>query len=231
MACTCRMLLSEDLEFVRYTWRTAQWQRETANNNNNNNKVCKWYDNVNCMMASIKTVHKNGTISGTFSYSCPLFCSLISVGDKVVVLCRAVSSCNCPILSESILPLEKKWTSHIVGRCASKQASVLSRARHCVIASLRHCVQNAQILILDAQNSSECVYLDAQIMLLDTQNRSIGIQLVDFENWFQIWGMKSKRVRPNRFRKCIQMQIRCTNCWGDTFSTSLIGAFRSAYLS
>ena len=156
MACTCRMLLSEDLEFVRYTWRTAQWQRERANNNNNNNnsnnnKVCKWYDNVNCMMASIKTVHKNGTISGTFSYSCPLFCSLISVGDKVVVLCRAVSSCNCPILSESILPLEKNELHILLADVQASKRSIQS-------ASLRHCVQNTQILILDAQNSSECVY-------------------------------------------------------------------------
>ena len=33
--------------------------------------------------------------------------------------------------------------------------------------------------------------------------RSIGIQLVDFENCFQIWWTKYKRVRPNKFRKCI----------------------------
>ena len=81
-----------------------------------------------------------------------------------------------------------------------------------IVSRARHCVQGAQIVILDAQNSSEFVNLDAQIVLLDTQNQSIGIQLVDFENWFQIWRMKSKRVCPNRFWKCIQMQIRCTNC-------------------
>ena len=115
-------------------------------------------------MASIATVHKNGTISGTFLYSCPLFCSLISVGDKVVVLCRAVSSCNCPILSESILPLEKNELHILLADVQASKRSIQS-------ASLRHCVQNAQILILDAQNSSECVYLDAQIMLLDTKSK------------------------------------------------------------
>ena len=62
-------------------------------------------------------------------------------------------------------------------------------------------------------------------VLLDTQNQSIAIQLVDFENLFKIGQMKSKRVCPSRFRKCIQMQIRCANCKGDTFSTSPIGAF------
>ena len=37
---------------------------------------------------------------------------------------------------------------------------------------------DAETVILDAQNSSKCVNLDAQIMILDTQNRSIiGIQL------------------------------------------------------
>ena len=51
-----------------------------------------------------------------------------------------------------------------------------------VVSRARHCVQDAQIVILDAQNSSECVNLDAQMVVLDTQNRSIGIQLVDFEN-------------------------------------------------
>ena len=99
-----------------------------------------------------------------------------------------------------------------------------------VVSRVRHWVLDAQIVILDAQNSSECVNLDAQIVVLDTQNWSIGIQLVDFENWFQIWRMKSKPVCPNRFRKCIRMQIRCVNCRGDTFSTSLIGAFRSVYV-
>ena len=51
-----------------------------------------------------------------------------------------------------------------------------------VVSRARHCVQDAQIVILDAKKSSECVNLDAQIVLLDTQNRSIGLQLVDFEN-------------------------------------------------
>ena len=51
-----------------------------------------------------------------------------------------------------------------------------------VVSRARHCIQDTQIVILDAQNSSECVNLDAQIVLLDTQNRRIGIQLVDFEN-------------------------------------------------
>ena len=55
-----------------------------------------------------------------------------------------------------------------------QQTFVVSRARHCVL--------DAQIVILDAQNLSECVNLDAQMVVLDTQNRSIGIQLVDFEN-------------------------------------------------
>ena len=36
---------------------------------------------------------------------------------------------------------------------------------------------DAETVILDAQNSSECVNLDAQIMILDAQNRSIGVQL------------------------------------------------------
>ena len=97
--------------------------------------------------------------------------------------------------------------------------SVVSRAHPCVL--------DAQIMILDVQNSSEYVNLDAQIVLLDTQNRSSGIQLVDFESLFPMWQMKYKWVCPNRFRKCIQMQIRCASCTGDTFSTSLIGAFPS----
>ena len=51
-----------------------------------------------------------------------------------------------------------------------------------VVSRARHCVQDARIVIVVAQKSSECNNLDAQIVLLDTQNRSIGIQLVDIEN-------------------------------------------------
>ena len=36
---------------------------------------------------------------------------------------------------------------------------------------------DTETVILDAQNSSKCVNLDAQIMILDAQNRSIGVQL------------------------------------------------------
>ena len=39
-----------------------------------------------------------------------------------------------------------------------------------VVSRVRHWVLDAQIVILDAQNSSECVNLDAQIVVLDTQN-------------------------------------------------------------
>ena len=88
-----------------------------------------------------------------------------------------------------------------VGESSRKAAfSIVSRARHCV--------QDAQIVILDARNLSECVNLDAQMVLLDAQNWSIGIQLVDFENCFQIWWMKYKQVHLNEFWKCIQMQIK-----------------------
>ena len=41
---------------------------------------------------------------------------------------------------------------------------------------------DAETVIPDAQNSSECINLDAQIMILDAQNRSIGIQL-DFKHF------------------------------------------------
>ena len=41
-----------------------------------------------------------------------------------------------------------------------------------VLASL-----DAETVIQDAQNLSECINLDAQIVILDVQNRSIGIQL------------------------------------------------------
>ena len=42
-------------------------------------------------------------------------------------------------------------------------SSVVSRARHWVL--------DAQIMILDARNSSECVNLDAQVVVLDTQSK------------------------------------------------------------
>ena len=42
---------------------------------------------------------------------------------------------------------------------------------------------DAQIVILDAQISSECVNLNAQIVILDAQNQS---KQVDFESCFQI---------------------------------------------
>ena len=40
---------------------------------------------------------------------------------------------------------------------------------------------DAQILILDAQTSSECINLDAQIMILDTQNQSRWISKIVFK--------------------------------------------------
>ena len=54
---------------------------------------------------------------------------------------------------------------------------------------------DAETVILDAQNSSECVNLDTQIMILNAQNRSIGVQL-DLKILFQIWRMKSKLIGP-----------------------------------
>ena len=58
--------------------------------------------------------------------------------------------------------------TYIVVEAATRgMSSIVSRARHCV--------QDTQIVILDAQNLSEYINLDAQIVLLDTQNRSIGI--------------------------------------------------------
>ena len=39
-----------------------------------------------------------------------------------------------------------------------------------------------ETVIQHAQNSSECVNLDAQIMILDAQSRSIGVQL-DLKNF------------------------------------------------
>ena len=55
------------------------------------------------------------------------------------------------------------------------------RAGCSIVSRACNCIQDAEILILDAQNSSECINLDAHIMLLDTQNRSIGIQLLYFK--------------------------------------------------
>ena len=44
-----------------------------------------------------------------------------------------------------------------------------------IVSRARHCVQDTQIVILDAQNSREYINLDAQVVLLDTRNQSIGI--------------------------------------------------------
>ena len=74
------------------------------------------------------------------------------------------------------------------------------------------------------------IWVSVSIWMQIVQNQSIGVQLVDFKNWFQIWRMKYKRWHPSRFKKCIQMQIRCVNCREDMILTSLIGAFQSTFL-
>ena len=96
-------------------------------------------------------------------------------------------------------------------------SSVVSRARHWVL--------DAQIMILDARNSSECVNLDAQVVVLDTQSK----------HWHPISGFRKfiSNLKWNT-SECIQTDFenvfKCKSdarTAGDTFSTSLIGAFPS----
>ena len=91
---------------------------------------------------------------------------------------RTQSNCNKPVpLRGASLKMSQKL-KEIRQYDENKRGRVLQESsfQRCIqSASLR---QDAQIMILDARNSSESVNVDAQMVLLDAQNRSIGVQLV-----------------------------------------------------
>ena len=90
------------------------------------------------------------------------------------------------------------------------------------------CIQSASLRPGRTDHDSGCTKFE-RVRQFGRTGRAFGH--TKSKHWHPISGFRKLISNLANARKCIQIQIRCTNCRGDKVSTSLIGAFWSVYLA